>query len=316
MAAELVAGALLSASLQVLFERLASEEIPQPFKGKKATLVLPDELNTMLLSANVLLSDAEEKQLGNEEVRKWLFKLQYVIYEADDLVDTIDYEALRSKLEDESSSGTSKVLMNFIPTLMFTAFDDTVKQDGTEILRKLKILIDQKDVLGLREGVQSKPSQRPPAPLEEFGVFGREADKEVIVDLLLSNDVSDNKISVIPIVGMGGIGKTTLAQLVYDNDRIQKHFELKAYVTVSDEFDIFKITKTIFRGISSEIIDIENLFELRRKLKEALRGKKFLFVHDDVWNENYHLWDALKSSFESGASGSKIILATRNENVA
>ncbi|PON31240.1 NB-ARC domain containing protein, partial [Parasponia andersonii] len=247
--AELVAGALLSASLQVLFERLASEEIPKLFQGKKAILDLLDELKTMSSSANVLANDAEERQLGNEQVRKWLFKLQDVIYEAEDLLDRIDYEALRSKLEGESSRGTITVLMNFIPTLMFTAFDNSVKQDATEILRELKILVDQKDVLGLRKSFQNKPYQRPPAPLvEESGVFGREADKEVIVDLLLSNDFSDNKISVIPIVGMGGIGKTTLAQLVYDDDRIQIHFELKAWVTVSDEFDIYKITKTIFEG--------------------------------------------------------------------
>uniref|UniRef100_A0A803P6C1 Uncharacterized protein n=1 Tax=Cannabis sativa TaxID=3483 RepID=A0A803P6C1_CANSA len=106
---DLVAGALLCASLDVLFERLASEEIPRLFQGKKVIVEKLDELNTVLLSANVLLNDAEEKQLRNDEVRKWLFKLQDVIYQVDDLLDRIDYEALRSKLEDDHQSSSSKL---------------------------------------------------------------------------------------------------------------------------------------------------------------------------------------------------------------
>ncbi|PON46752.1 NB-ARC domain containing protein [Parasponia andersonii] len=154
-------------------------------------------------------------------------------------------------------------------------------------IKHIKILVDQKDALGLKERAPNKPLQRPPAPLvKESNVYGRDEDKEVIIKFLLSNIISDTKISVIPIVGMG------------------------------DNFDIFKITKVIFESVTSQKCCFEDLFQLQLKLKEALRGKKFLSIHDDVWNENYTLWDVLESCFESGARGSKIIATTRSSIVA
>ncbi|KAJ9129011.1 hypothetical protein P3X46_034226 [Hevea brasiliensis] len=96
--AELVGGAILSAFLPVLFERLASPEFRKFFDGQ----ILQGELKKLkitLNSVNGLLTDAEEKQITKPDVKIWLDHLREAIYEADDLLDEIEYKALKSKLK-------------------------------------------------------------------------------------------------------------------------------------------------------------------------------------------------------------------------
>ncbi|XP_057498261.1 putative disease resistance RPP13-like protein 1 [Actinidia eriantha] len=115
---------------------------------------------------------------------------------------------------------------------------------------------------------------------------------------------------------MGGVGKTTLAQLVYNDGIVVEHFGMKAWVCVSEEFDVIRVTKTILEAVTSSNYDTKDLNLLQVKLKENLRGKKFLIVLDDVWNESLGNWDILKAPFTVGACGSRIIATTRNHRVA
>ncbi|XP_062078954.1 putative disease resistance RPP13-like protein 1 [Humulus lupulus] len=316
MAGLMVAGALLSGSINVLFDRIASQEVLDFFRGDKLNPKLLNRLKNMLRSAKVLLNDAEEKQLGDNDVKGWLDDLKQVLYDADHVMDKLSTEALRLKMEkdDELESTASKPSHSVFKNPFEIS---ALKSEIEEILDTLKDLLEQTEYLGLKKVELKTTLHRPPAPLlDDSKVYGRENDKEAIVKLVLCDDVGDHRIVLIPIIGMGGIGKTTLTQSVYDDTTVQQHFDLKVWVTISEDFDVLKITKLIFEAITETSCEAKELYQLQNKLKNALIGKKFLFVLDDVWNENYLLWDSLKSSFQSGDQGSKIIVTTRNEDIA
>ncbi|GMN64518.1 hypothetical protein TIFTF001_033591 [Ficus carica] len=184
MAEVLVAGALLSGFINVLCERLMTNEALDFFRGKKLIAKLLLELKIKLLSANALLNDVEKKQFRDENVRKWIKELKDVIYGADNVMDKLNTEALRRELEEGDGSGSkASQCLKCIPTLFRTSpFENT----GVD---------------------QSRPLQKLLAPLvvKESDVYGREAYKEAIVKLLLSDVNCGDKISVISVVGMGGM---------------------------------------------------------------------------------------------------------------
>ncbi|XWS10203.1 hypothetical protein CRYUN_Cryun39dG0055000 [Craigia yunnanensis] len=159
-----------------------------------------------------------------------------------------------------------------------------------------------------------KQRLQPTSLVDETHVYGRQKEKAEILELLLSNDGSDNEVFVIPIIGMGGIGKTTLAQLVYNDNGVRSSFDHKSWVCVSEDFDAIAITKTILQSISSECCTNTNdLNLLQVKLKEKLVGKKVLLVLDDIWHENYDDLTILLSPFRVGT---KILVTTRSHNVS
>ena len=155
MAGALVGGAFLSAFLQVAFDRVASREVLDYLKGRKLIDGLLQKLKIELMSADAVLIDAEEKQITNPAVKEWLDELKDAVYVADDLLDEIAYEALRCKLEAES---TSKV-MGFISTFV-NSFDRRIQSELEKVLNTLESITKRKDVLRLKEVVGRVPDKR------------------------------------------------------------------------------------------------------------------------------------------------------------
>ncbi|KAM5554666.1 hypothetical protein ABKV19_022863 [Rosa sericea] len=298
------------------------QKIVREIQDKLARVPVTDvqeELQKKLLFINPYLDDAEGKQLNNPTVKAWLNELKEAVYDTQDLVQEIKTEALRQKMEPESGSSTSKV-QDLNSSLPSHAFDSTlIYLRVDDVLDRLDSIMEKrKDVLGLEASAGYRVSQKLPSTflVEDSGVCGRDDEKETLIKLVLSDDESGNRISVIPIVGMGGIGKTTLAQFLYNDVRVEQCFDIQAWACISENFDVLRISQQIFESLTSDACFILNLNLLQSKLKAALMGKKFLLVLDDIWNKNYTQWEVLRRPFQFGAHGSKIIVTTRNHDVA
>ncbi|XP_028125971.1 putative disease resistance RPP13-like protein 1 [Camellia sinensis] len=319
-----IAEIFLSAFVKLLFEKMtsfASSKLPT-FEGIGAQFT---NWTNMLSQIEALLIDAEEKQMTDRAVNLWLDDLQDLAYDLDDVVDEFATEALRQSLKAKphqaSSSKVWNPILNFKPGDVW--FNFKMRSKIEEITTRLRTSFEQCSKLNLVKIVgtttPTKTWQRPESTslLKEPRVYGREKDQRKIIQLLVGGgESSRNKVDVIPIVGMGGIGKTTLAQMVYNDETVKKHFDLKAWVCVSDEFDIMKITKAIYDSVTSQTCSFNNLDQAQVQLKQALAGKKFLIVLDDVWNKKYNDWNDLSSPFNDGAQGSKVVVTTRSRDIA
>ncbi|XXG88283.1 hypothetical protein AAC387_Pa12g0512 [Persea americana] len=113
---------------------------------------------------------------------------------------------------------------------------------------------------------------------------------------------------------MGGLGKTTLAKLVYNDWRVTRYFDQRIWVFVSEKFDSAEIMRAIIES-DQERCGLERMELLQSRLRKTLSGKRYLLVLDDVWNENQEAWLQLKSLLNVGKKGSKIIATTRSNIV-
>jgi Leucine-rich repeat (LRR) protein len=265
-----------------------------------------------------LLLDAEEKQAaGDRAVRRWLGRLEDAMYDADDLLDAVSTEALRREILTRDNkakqvriffSKSNQLLYRLKMAPKIKAMRERLHTIDADRQRfHLKVRPAETRVGGNRGNTHSF--------VRAEAVIGRDDDKKAVIHRLLDSNVEDN-VSILPIVAIGGLGKTTLAQLIFNDDQIQNHFQLKMWVCVSDPFHVQNIVEKILEAAIKKKPEPAEMDTLVGKLKEEIDGKKYLLVLDDVWNEDHEEWSKLKEVLMGGASGSRILVTTRSEKVA
>ncbi|KAG1338304.1 hypothetical protein COCNU_04G006100 [Cocos nucifera] len=332
---------VLSAFMQVLFEKVATATLNE-FKLLRGVHKELQNLSTTLSTIQALLEDAEEQQFRNNLVRIWLKRLKEVAYDMDELLDFYAAEALQLKVKGEAQSHWKKQVSSYLNCLYWRKVSSKHKLAHTieSFKKRLDTLARERDVLGLQMlggTSQLEITERPQTSslVDDSNVFGREKDKESIVRILLTTSFTSRpSLSVLPIVGMGGLGKTTLAQLVYNDPRIKQCFPLRMWVCVSENFDEIKLTKETLESAASDHYSASehysasghssacgyssattNMNLLQEDLYGKLKGKRFLLVLDDIWNEDPEKWHRYRHALIAGERGSKIIVTTQNENV-
>ncbi|OMP01082.1 putative disease resistance RPP13-like protein 1-like protein [Corchorus olitorius] len=170
MAGALVGGAFLSATLQVLFDRMASTEVVDFIRGKKLENLLKMKLKPLLMSVKAVLDDAEDKQITNQNVKEWLSELK----------DAIAYEALRSSLESEDQTTSAKVSRLF-SSLTLNPFNKGMESKLEEILGRVDSLVTQKDILDECDALQMEAL---PCGLRELEIGGLRINDSILEQML------------------------------------------------------------------------------------------------------------------------------------
>ncbi|KAK4564549.1 hypothetical protein RGQ29_006573 [Quercus rubra] len=312
-----MADAILYGIAQKIIETLGSSTLKQigSIWGVKDDL---RKMKNTISTIQAVLQDAEEQQDKNHQVKDWLMKLRDAVFDADDLLSEFSTHVLRQNVMGGDKmakkvriffSSSNQLVFSLNMACKIKAMRERLNDISNDRHQfQLKLVGCPLETRVLARGRGQTHSFVP-----DEDVIGREKDKQAIIDLL-DFDVEDN-VSFISIVGIGGLGKTTLAQYVFNDEKVQTNFELKIWVCVSDVFDIKKIVEMIIGSTTGRKPENLDMDPLQNELRETLRLKKYLLILDDVWNEDSENWYNLKILLMGGAKGSKVVITTRSKKV-
>ncbi|KAJ3708331.1 hypothetical protein LUZ61_012036 [Rhynchospora tenuis] len=272
-----------------------------------------EKVSRELIRMQVFLKDADTKRIVDERQKQWMKEVRDLAYDIEDVIDTFLSEAPEKKAGKREAVKRQFMKIKKLPA---------VHMLGDEI-NKIEARIQEIEASRVRYGINNlgegidgeigQPVKRIVLPdIDEEGIVGFEADRDEILSKLL--DEKDKRRSVISIVGPGGLGKTTLARKVYNSEAVKNQFPIRIWVVISQTFNVIDILEKIATelkiGSPRNLNDNDRLTQLHRSLAE----KKYLIILDDIWEKN--LWNQIKEVFPDGKNGSRILITTRNVEVA
>ncbi|KAM3375194.1 hypothetical protein P3S68_013908 [Capsicum galapagoense] len=144
-------------------------------------------------------------------------------------------------------------------------------------------------------------------------MVGRDDQRKQLLELMTIGYSGEHK--VIPIIGMGGIGKTTLAKEIYNDVCIRYHFDVRAWATVSQQHNVKEILVSLLHSTKGDTFDMVDKAKIADMLQKSLKSKRYLIVLDDIWS--CEVWDDVRRCFPTeNNTGSRTLLTTRNNEVA
>ncbi|KAK2966743.1 hypothetical protein RJ640_001067 [Escallonia rubra] len=274
-------------------------------------LGIKGELNKLkgtLSTVKAVLVDAEGLQETKAVLSVWLEALKDVCYAIDDILDEYDVIDLQQKVNQRSIQSKVRNILSRSNPRVFRFRMDHKNKAIREKLDQIAAYRHNFHLPHVERSLLPHWQRETHSSVIASNVIGRDHDRDLLVEKLVK--VADDKgVAVIPILGIGGLGKTTLAKLVYNDERVVKYFDLRKWVCVSDEFDVKKIIGNIV------VMNNLTLEHLQQHLRQNLSARRYLLILDDVWNEDLRKWRELRDLLLCGAPGSKIVVTTRSQSV-
>ncbi|KAL9344055.1 hypothetical protein Peur_064486 [Populus x canadensis] len=262
-----------------------------------------------------VLQDAEKKQWKSEPIKVWLSDLKDAAYVVDDVLDEFAIEA-RWLLQRRDLKNRVRSFFSFGHNPL--VFRQRMAYKLENIREKLDAIAKERQNFHLTEGAvemeaDSFVQRQTWSSVNESEIYGRGKEKEELINMLLT---TSGDLPIHAIRGMGGMGKTTLVQLVFNEESVKQQFSLRIWVCVSTDFNLRRLTRAIIESIDGAPCGLQELDPLQQRLQQKLNGKKFLLVLDDVWDDYGDRWNKLKEVLRCGAKGSAVMVTTRIEMVA
>ncbi|PKU79429.1 disease resistance protein RGA2-like [Dendrobium catenatum] len=322
---------LISAGLRYLKDQVTWK------KRTKEDLEKLKEILPQIQAVVRFASSQEQITEGYPDLNKWLWQLRDAIDDADDVLDELEYMELEKQVTKNKKLRRVRSIMKSMKKRLVKIIKRALKIDPNlkrldEAVQKLyrvstnvaSFLTLVKDANQEQQLEQYRARETGSSPKNDL--IGRGKEKELVMKWLRnpSNEPRETdlyrNISLLFIVGHGGMGKTTLLQHVY-KDEITKEFDLKMWVCVSNNFDVKKVIADMLESLKNERPRLETLVGLQRRVEEEVMSKKFLLALDDIWeedeeNRDISKWEDVLAPLASGGFGSKILVTTRTESVA
>ncbi|KAK6791052.1 hypothetical protein RDI58_010133 [Solanum bulbocastanum] len=253
-----------------------------------------------------VLENSSKSRFDTEKIKSLEEKIRLAVSYAEDVVEMKISQIVKG------SSWTFGILQHQDLLPLVENMDTTKKQ----VMEIVSHHADQ--VLELSRDSLIATSSTSYPMLEDDIVQGLDDDLEIIINRLKGQP---RDLVVVTISGMGGIGKTTLAKKAYDQLTIRYHFDILAWVTISQEFRGRNVLLEALHCISKQKVSVNakdynemDDSELADLVQKKLKGRRYLFVVDDIWSTD--VWDSLRQIFPDCNNRSRVLLTTRETEVA
>ncbi|KAH7660095.1 P-loop containing nucleoside triphosphate hydrolase protein [Dioscorea alata] len=261
-----------------------------------------------------VLKDAEKRRIQDETVKGWVDELKDLMYDADDIIDLCMIQGTGLLQDDdhhsqvaESSATASTRIADKIKSL-----NDRLTEIS-EDKNKFNFITSSKsnDAYVTNEASYLQTSFLPESDIVGWDI--RDATKS-LVDLLVSQH--EQKCHLFAIIGMGGIGKTTLAQLIYNDSKINNDFVLHSWICISKFYTSrTNLLKELIRNAGGVCAESTTIAELQKILCDVLHKKSLFLVLDDVWDADVWL-NLIKNPIERATTKCRVLVTTRDRNTA